>query len=218
MVPPPSPYGSKPVWELTGYLQAHGYDQTWHVFIRAAVATSPLGVHDIAVTNVTTSKDGCRPRPTVPVNSTAKVNVTVANIGDFDENLINVTVYANTTKVASTIIATLNNGTEITLSFIWNTTGYAIGNYTIWAYAQPVTGEDNILDNTFVGGVVKVAIVGDINGDGQVNILDAILLGNAFDTAPGEPAWSPNADLNVDDTINILDAIIFGNHFDEREP
>jgi hypothetical protein len=54
---------------------------------------------------------------------------------------------------------------------------------------------------------------GDLNGDGVVNILDAILLANAVDSTPGSPNWNPLADLNGDGVVNILDAIIFGNNF-----
>jgi len=54
---------------------------------------------------------------------------------------------------------------------------------------------------------------GDINGDGVVNFLDAILLGAAFGSTPGSPNWNPNADLNGDLVINFLDAIILGANF-----
>jgi hypothetical protein len=45
-LPPPPPPPGYPVivYELKGYLQTHGYDLTWHTFIRTAVATSPKSV------------------------------------------------------------------------------------------------------------------------------------------------------------------------------
>jgi hypothetical protein len=58
-------------------------------------------------------------------------------------------------------------------------------------------------------------IVGDINGDGIVDILDAILLANAFDSVPGDSNWNPNADINGDNIVEILDAIILANNFGE---
>ena len=66
--------------------------------------------------------------------------------------------------------------------------------------------------------IVTVQIPGDVDGDFDVDILDAILLSNAFNSKPGEPAWSPNADINGDGSVNILDAIILSNHFNEKEP
>jgi len=168
-----------------------------------------LGIGDIAVTGANPSKT------IVGQGYPMRINVTVENQGDLTETF-NVTTYANDTSIQNKTI-TLTSKNSTTVTFTWSTTGFAKGNYTISAYAWPVPGETDTADNIFVNGVVKVAIVGDINGGGQVNILDAILLGNAFDSAPGEPAWSPNADLNGDGSVNILDAIMLGNHFDEKE-
>jgi hypothetical protein len=61
-----------------------------------------------------------------------------------------------------------------------------------------------------------VTVAGDINGDGIVNILDGITLGNSFLTTPAGSNWNPNADINNDNVINILDAIIIGTHFLEH--
>jgi hypothetical protein len=63
----------------------------------------------------------------------------------------------------------------------------------------------------------KQYILGDINGDGVVNICDAILLAKAYNShcanyhyqgEPASPNWNPNADLNNDGVVNIYDAII----------
>jgi peptide/nickel transport system substrate-binding protein len=56
-------------------------------------------------------------------------------------------------------------------------------------------------------------LVGDINGDAIVDILDAILLANSFGLTLGNPGFNPAADLNGDNTINILDAILLANNF-----
>lgn len=53
-------------------------------------------------------------------------------------------------------------------------------------------------------------LLGDINGDCVVNVLDAQLLSNAFGTA------DPDADLNKDGIVNVLDAQILSNNFGER--
>jgi hypothetical protein len=58
-------------------------------------------------------------------------------------------------------------------------------------------------------------LIGDINKDGKVSILDAILLSNAFNSRPGSPTWNPGADLNEDNVVNILDAILLSLHFNE---
>jgi hypothetical protein len=45
---------------------------------------------------------------------------------------------------------------------LWNTTGFAGGNYTISAYALPVSGEIEVEDNLYVNGVVQVKILDDV--------------------------------------------------------
>ena len=201
---------------MVGYLQTLGYDPSYHAFIRVAVATSASGVHDVAVTNVKTSKDGCKPMPTVGDNSFVKVNVTVLNEGNFTETF-NVTLYSNSTVVGTQTVSGLAAGAQTVLTYSWNVTGWAHGNYTLSAYAAPVLGEINVADNTYTDGVIKVVIPGDINGDGTVDIYDAILLAGAYNTVPGSPKWNPNADLKADDVIDIYDAIILANHYNQHE-
>jgi len=184
--------------------------------IESAVVTSPMGIHDVAVTDIKTSKDGCKPMPTVPDNSFVKVNVTVLNNGNFSETF-NVTLFANATAVDTQIVIGLAPGAQTELAYRWNTTGWIHGNYIISAYAAPVPSEVNVADNTYTDGIIKVVIPGDINGDGIVDIFDAILLANAFNALTGSPKWNPNADLKADDLIDIYDAIILANHFGQHE-
>jgi hypothetical protein len=79
---------------------------------------------------------------------------------------------------------------------------------------------DLLPQDTPVSGVyvMKSAILGDVNGDGTVNILDAIQLSNAFLSTPSSSNWNPNADLNGDGVVNILDAIILSNQFGSTHP
>ena len=68
-------------------------------------------------------------------------------------------------------------------------------------------------NTTSSSGTFEVVLLGDINGDGAVNILDAILLSDAFLATPSSSNWNPNADLNGDGVVNILDAILLSNNF-----
>jgi hypothetical protein len=61
-----------------------------------------------------------------------------------------------------------------------------------------------------------IRLVGDVNDDGTVDIFDAILLSNAFNSAIGMPHWNPEADLNNDNVIDIFDAIILASNFGKR--
>lgn len=74
-------------------------------------------------------------------------------------------------------------------------------------------GSGQTLQSNSHDGSVQIRLIGDLNGDGVVNLLDAIILGNAFGSTPTSPNWNPNADLNGDGHVNILDSIILGSHF-----
>jgi hypothetical protein len=50
--------------------------------------------------------------------------------------------------------------------------------------------------------------MGDINGDGIVNIKDVIIVSAAFGSVPGDPNWDPTADINEDKVINVKDMVL----------
>jgi hypothetical protein len=54
-------------------------------------------------------------------------------------------------------VSNLAPGGSRTLAFTWNTSGFALGDYTIGAYAWPVQGETHEVDNKFIDGVVTIA-------------------------------------------------------------
>lgn len=216
--PPPSPYPGTPLLELVGYLQTLGYDPSWHAFITAAVVTSPTDIHDIAVTEVTTSKDGCTPLPTVCENYTAEVYVKVKNNGNQVQSFFDVTCYVSNLTGDygfATQTISLDPGENTALTFLWNTHGYARGAYTVWAHAEPVPGETNTGDNTCTDGTLTVVHIGDLNADNKINILDIVKVALGFSSHLGDPRWDPNADINGDKVINILDIVIIAVHFGE---
>jgi parallel beta-helix repeat protein len=147
---------------------------------------------------------------------TLNVSVFIMNYGSYSE-VFNAIVSANATVIGRATSVTVTSDSSIILNFTWSTSGLAYGNYMIKAYTPPVPGETDTTDNTRTSSIY-VGIPGDANGDGIVNILDAITLGKAFTTTPGSKNWNPNADINGDGIINILDAIILGNHFLQHYP
>jgi parallel beta-helix repeat protein len=159
-----------------------------------------VGVRDVTVTDVVSSKT------VVGQGYSININVTAANQGDFTETF-NVTLYANTIAITTQTV-TLTIGNSATVTFTWNTTGFAKGNYTISAYAWPVPGETYTEDNTLTDGWVIVTIPGDVNGDHVVDISDLVITVNAIPSAPGWPNWNPNVDINGDGACDISDLVI----------
>ena len=93
--------------------------------IESAVITSPIGIHDVAVTNLTSAK------AVICQGYCGNLTVAVQNQGNFTETF-SVTAYANTTIIRSENV-TLPAGDSTTMAFTWNTTGFAKSNYTLSA-------------------------------------------------------------------------------------
>jgi len=85
-----------------------------------------------------------------------------------------------------------------------------IGNYTLYACAV-FSGMQAFAYKGF-----EVILFGDINGDKEVDVFDAVLLAKASGSSPDSPNWNPNADLNNDGTVDIYDAVILAAHAGER--
>jgi uncharacterized protein (DUF2141 family) len=144
------------------------------------------------------------------------LNMTVkaADLGD-NPGTFNVTVYANTTYVASEDIA-LTSGNSTTMTFTWNTNGFACGHYIISAYAVPVTNGTNTADFKYMDGSVTVTIPGDVNGDFKVDMTDVALVARAFGSTPASSNWNPNADINGDGVVNMKDIALVARHFGQQ--
>jgi hypothetical protein len=102
------------------------------------------------------------------------------------------------------------NGTY-SLIFRFPSASVPHGHYNIYASTYDFYYQVLITSHTSF----YLPLIGDINHDGSVDIFDAILLSNAFNTTPGNAKWNPNADLNGDSSIDIYDAILLAAHFNE---
>ncbi|MFQ5999392.1 MAG: CARDB domain-containing protein, partial [Candidatus Bathyarchaeia archaeon] len=171
---------------------------------------SKIPVHDVAITGITLSKT------IVGQGLSMHINVTVANQGNVPDSF-NVTAYCNTTPIATQAII-LANGNFTTITFLWNTTGFAKGVYTISANATIVQGETDTADNSYTDGTVRVNMVGDVAPEfGLVDIVDVVTAAIAYGTQRGDPNYNPNADINGDGIIDIVDIVITAIHFGETD-
>ena len=170
----------------------------------------PLRTHDVATTSVKPSKS------IVGQGDPVSICVTAENHGYSSESF-NVTVYADSIVIAFAGV-TLAEGKSTIITFIWNTTDSARGDYIISTAADAVPGETQIGDNHFTGDEIRVGISGDMNGDELVDLKDVYTVGRAFGSARNETDgsyWhtpchsccphSPNCDLNDDGKIDLRD-------------
>lgn len=171
----------------------------------------PLEQHDISIISVTTSK------PHVPPGRIVNITVVVKNNGEASETF-NVTAYRDSIPIGTILVTDLGVGENTTLIFQWNTSGLTpCYNWTIEVEA-PLVGDNNQTDNTFTDGTVKIAMLGDINGDGVISITDVVITALAFGSRPGDPNWNPDADLRPDNIIDIIDFVIIGVNFGKTCP
>jgi len=166
--------------------------------------------HDLDVTRVAS------PKSVVGEGYTIPVNVTIMNYGVYTETF-NITLYANITLVASQIVA-VANASSITITFMWNTNGFAKGNYTLSAIAEQVPGETYTADNTLVDGSIRVTISGDVDGDFDVDIFDVVKITSIYASKQGDPRFSPNSDIDGDGVITIFDVVICTSHYGQKYP
>jgi parallel beta-helix repeat protein len=161
---------------------------------------------------------------------TLNITLKILNYGIYNE-ISTLTVYGNTTSLAVPTSTTLAGRDSKTITFIWNTTGFALGNYTISAYASPVTGEVEMSDNTLKDGWVVVGMVGDLTGgsanpwdfvpDGVVDGSDLSIVAKCYGSWPGaQPpmVWNVNCDVNDDGVVDGSDLAMIARHFGEGSP
>ncbi len=157
-------YGTTTVWWSAGGDYPAPFDQYFHILVNLAVGGNPVPTpdestvfpqelvidyirvyqirepHDVAVIGVTPSATRVTPGESVDIT------VVVMNNGTETETF-NVTVYYNTTEMGTQPVTNLVAGATETLTFSWDTTSVAVGNYTIEAVAKNVTGETNTANN-----------------------------------------------------------------------
>ena len=144
------------------------------------------------------------------------INTVIFNYGNNTE-IINVTMKANTTTIAtiSNIDISRRNCTAIT--FQWDAASFAYGYYTISVSVAPVLGEDDTGDNTMVYGMIIITIPGDVNGDRTVDVLDRAGISAHWSGPPTGPlGYDANFDINGDGRIDVLDRAIASAHWGQH--
>jgi len=152
------------------------------------------------------------------VGRTVNITVTVQNEGNFTKSFeitCKYTLEGVEHTIGTQIVSDLPPNTNTTLTFTWTATDITV--HTIKAEATILPGETDTTDNILISPItVKVTILGDVNDDGVINLLDLVTAANAFGAIPGSWAWNPQADIYPDGIINIFDLVMialrFGQH------
>jgi hypothetical protein len=157
----------------------------------------------------------------VPINVTAARLDSNGLVPSVEVNLtlnrMNVATSENVTISNSTVL--LAPGANSTVQFLWNETLHTLsaGNYDVYAFADIGPGDiydTNMTNNIGIGGRVRVVVTKeDINGNGYVDIFDAILLSNPLGTKLGDKRWNPDADLMPDGVVDWFDWLMLARMF-----
>jgi pimeloyl-ACP methyl ester carboxylesterase len=133
---------------------------------------------------------------------------------------IDINLYANETIIGTLTNVTLACGNCTTVTFTWNATGLAKGNYIIGAYATPVLGETDWSDNNCTAlDAVKITIPGDITGDFKVTLADLVSFAHAYGSKPGDKNWNPNADIGPPiGIVGLSDLVALAQHYGQHYP
>jgi parallel beta-helix repeat protein len=82
-------------------------------------------------------------------------------------------------------------------------------------FEHAFTSDSELTQSEFLANTV---LLGDLNLDSIINILDAISAASAFGSRAGDPGWNEQADINRDGVVNILDVITLANNFGQHYP
>lgn len=110
----------------------------------------PPSIHDVTILSVT-------PAAAIAyVGTSLNISVVASNLGNYTESF-DVTLNYDSQTIGTLAVGNLfPSANSPVLTFNWNTSGVAEGNYTLKASASQVLGEDNIDNNLFIDGIVEI--------------------------------------------------------------
>ena len=131
------------------------------------------------------------------INNTRQVYYIVAPVANFwDEG------YPSGGNYWSDYVARYLNASEIDALGIWNPPYDIDANNTDhYPLMKPYT-----------------RLVGDVNGDGKVDMKDVGYVARRFMCVPRDPLWNSDVDFNTDGVINMMDIGTVARHFGEHYP
>jgi hypothetical protein len=58
-----------------------------------------------------------------------------------------------------------------------------------------------------------VAIPGDVDGNGEVELADLVRMAKAYGTRPIDAKWNPNCDIDNNGMVGLSDLVILAGHY-----
>jgi hypothetical protein len=178
---------------------------------------------NLIVNSVVTENQGCQIYANdTYANATAyyiPVKVTIKNIGQDLAGQFNVSleIYWTTGSQQESLVELtvldLDAGENATLTFYWRPTHTRYYNLTATVDCDNEVKESDEGNNSLSQSNVPATVIGDIKGDGLVNIFDAVIMSLAWNSNPGSGHWNIHADINHDGNVDILDAVRIDLHW-----
>jgi hypothetical protein len=143
-----------------------GNGQDYDIYALQSSVLPP--VHDVAVSSLRSSATWLYAGGWKFLGQSAVVtfNVTVVNLGDFNETVtVQLSAFNTTTYFLGSLTAPVLKGSSTLFVFSWNTTSVGAGLYSLSATALPVPGETlgNQGDNTLQANrIILIAVVGNV--------------------------------------------------------
>jgi hypothetical protein len=207
------------------FLSDPGTNPISHTVVNGSITVT--GAIDLTVTSINVLDHGCSIYANdTYVNGTTyyyPVEVTIRNGGTIaaGQFYVKLEVYwvngSLSEASAEILVSGLAAGTSTTVNFTSLFHPMHTGHYRLTATVDSRNNitESDETNNTLILSDIPVTAMGDVNGDGVVNILDAVIIALAWDAYPTSPQWNICADINHDGHIDILDGVRIGLHWGE---
>lgn len=138
---------------------------------------------------------------------TINLSVLVENI-DPSTSTCNVTVCGNSVPLGTQPLTVTGNSNNI-VSFVWNTTGFALGNYTLSAYTWSITSQTTVISTNCTGSSLLVTCPGDMSGHFKVDFTDVTAFVASYINYYQTGVCNPAADFEHTGKLDFSDVRLF---------
>ena len=158
------------------------------------------GAQDVGIQQLTSTKT------VIAEGQITILDVKLINFGRHQEDF-NVTVQIGSTIMQETPL-TLRERESAVVEYTWNTTDFPRGNYVVAVYTTSIQNELDTSDNMLVERSFVITIMGDVDGDFDVDVFDVAAVAGAYGPIKYDREYTGNYDLIWDGKIDIFDVVL----------